>query len=66
MSWFKAWFNDGKRITAIALTLLQMVLPWAKEHGIPIPEGADVQIAAWISTVVLLILSKADVKIGAK
>jgi len=61
-----AWFNDGKRITALLLTALGMLLPKIRAAGVPLPEGAEVSLAPFLASCILLILSKIDVRVPTK
>ena len=58
-----AWFNDGKRISALLLTALGMLMPKLRAAGVPLPEGAESSIAPFLASCVLLLLSKLDVRI---
>ena len=58
-----AWFNDGKRLTALIVSALAMLTPKIRDLGVPIPEGYEVPLAGFIASWVLVALSKADVKI---
>ncbi len=58
-----AWFNDGKRLTAIVLIALQYLSKWAEGKGYPVPPGLADSAAGYIAAAVLTGLSKADVKI---
>jgi hypothetical protein len=58
-----AWFNDGKRISALILTALGMLLPKIRALGVPLPEGTEASLAPFIASCVLLLLSKLDVRI---
>jgi len=58
-----AWFNDGKRISALLLTLLGILLPKIRATGVPLPEGAEASLAPFLASCVLLILSKLDVRV---
>lgn len=57
------WFNDGKRLTALALTVLQLIARWAASKGYPVPEGLADSMAGFIAAGVLTAMSKAELKI---
>jgi hypothetical protein len=58
-----AWMNDGKRLTAIVLILLQYLAKWAETKGYPVPVGLAESSAGYIAAAVLTGLSKADVRV---
>jgi hypothetical protein len=58
-----AWFNDGKRLTALVLTALQLAARWAAAKGYPVPEGLAESTAGFVAAAVLTAMSKADVKL---
>lgn len=60
-----AWFNDGKRLTALVLTALQLAARWASARGYPVPEGLADSMAGFIAAGVLTAMSKAELKIPA-
>ena len=60
------WFNDYKRISGIVLALVTMLLPKIRAAGVPIPEGVEQSIGPWIAELVILALSKMDVRIPVK
>ena len=58
-----AWFNDGKRLTALALIVIQMGARWLSAKGYPVPPELADSMAGYVAAAVLTGLSKADVKV---
>jgi hypothetical protein len=65
-SLFVRWFNDGKRLTALVLWVFGLAEPYIRSSGFPLPEGFLTQLAPELAGLLLVALSKAEVKIPQK
>ena len=61
-----AWFNDGKRMSALVVAAIGLLIPKMRVWGVPFPEGTEQTLGPWLAAFVVswLAMSKTDVRVG--